>query len=179
MNRPDWDLFYMNMAIAACTRSSDARTKHAAIFVGPDHHFLSFGYNNPTNNMDDLTIGSNPEIKYDYMIHAEPNAITNAAKMGIPIRGSTCYVTGKSCYKCIALLARCGCERVVYGPIWSVCIETNPQHDRIHDETVKNNNMKIEQFDRVDELLSLMSDTQKYLLEKLKTQTTNSDIINT
>jgi dCMP deaminase len=159
----------MHLAIAACTRSSDARTKHAAIFVGPDNHFISFGYNNPPTNMNDLEIGADPSQKYEIMIHAESNAIINAAKIGAPIRGSTCYLTGKSCHKCIGLLANCGCKRVVYGPIWSVCVTTNPQFDKIHDDIVKNNNIQIDQFDRIEELLSLMSDTQNYLKEKLKT----------
>ncbi len=51
----------------------------------------------------------------DFTLHAEQNAITNAAKLGIPLEGTTMYITHSPCKNCAKLIAQSGIKRVVYN----------------------------------------------------------------
>jgi len=51
----------------------------------------------------------------DFTLHAEQNAITNAAKLGISLEGTTMYITHSPCKNCAKLIAQSGIKRVVYN----------------------------------------------------------------
>lgn len=51
-------------------------------------------------------------------IHAESNAILQAAKNGVIIDGATCYVTASPCWNCFKQIANTGIRRIVYGEFY-------------------------------------------------------------
>lgn len=53
-------------------------------------------------------------------VHAEQNAIAQAAARGVRVRGSTCYVTAYPCWLCTKLLLNAGVKRIVYGQAYRI-----------------------------------------------------------
>jgi dCMP deaminase len=100
-------------------RSPDSATKQGCIAVGSSHEPLSMGYNAPPRGCIDDEIPLTRPEKYPFFIHAEENAINNAARKGIALDGSTFYITGHPCARCFRNLLQVGARRVVYGPVTS------------------------------------------------------------
>lgn len=110
---PYRDEFYLGMAFWAASRSKDPNTQCGAFIISKDNIPLGWGYNGPPQKINDNdVIWSRPE-KYDFITHAEVNAIHYAPKN---LDGSTIYVTGKPCKDCMLHIVRAGISRVVYFP---------------------------------------------------------------
>lgn len=122
MGRPSWDLYFMSLALMASRRSIDPATKHGAVVVDQDKNILSIGYNGPPRGCNDKNVPLTRPEKYDWIIHAEEAAITNAARTGASLKGSIFYVTGHPCEKCMRMIINIGAKKVVYGPIGSHCV---------------------------------------------------------
>jgi dCMP deaminase len=121
--RPSWDTYFMALALAASQRSIDPNTKHGCVVVADDKTILSLGYNGPPRGCVDANVPLTAPDKYDWMVHSESAAIINAARRGIPLLGSTFYITGHPCHLCLREIINCGAERVIYGPISSNCVD--------------------------------------------------------
>jgi dCMP deaminase len=79
-----------------------------------DRRILSTGYNGfPSTLSDSLDLYENREYKLAATVHAESNAIMNAAKNGAKTQSCTAYVTFPPCSQCAASLIQAGVERVV------------------------------------------------------------------
>ncbi len=109
---------YLEIAEAVAKLSKDASTKVGAVVVGPTNEVRSLGYNGSPrgSSADEDERGNRPE-KYFWFSHAELNAITNAAKVGIPLGGSTLVVTHPPCMDCSRAIVQAGIIRV-YVPEW-------------------------------------------------------------
>jgi len=116
MEKIDWDSYFMAMTFMVATRSIDTSTKCGCVVVAPDHSVLSMGYNSPPRGCDDEKVPMTRPEKYAYMAHAEANAIANAAREGIALKGSTFYITGFPCSVCFRSMKNAGAARIVYGP---------------------------------------------------------------
>lgn len=122
LDRPEWNDYFMALALIVSQRSIDPATKHGTVVVDDENTPLSFGYNSPPRGCrDDLIPLTRPE-KYPYFIHSEEAAIANAARVGVPLRGSTFYVTGRPCEKCTGMIINAGAKKVIYGNISAKCI---------------------------------------------------------
>lgn len=115
-DKPDWHSWYMAMAMVAATRSIDTSTKHGCFIVDKNNRPLSMGYNGPPPNCDDDNVPMTRPEKYDWMLHAEANAMDNATA---PLEGATVYVTGHPCEKCFGRMLAKRISKCVYGPIGS------------------------------------------------------------
>ncbi len=123
--RISWDDFFLTLCFMVRMRSIDPHTKHGCIVVDEDHNVLSMGYNSaPRNCYDDQIPLTRPE-KYDWMVHSEEAAITNAARNGISLKGSTFYISGPPCKKCVRAIINCGAKKIVYGPLQ--CFQYDPE----------------------------------------------------
>ncbi len=144
--KPDWDSYFMAMAFVVCQRSIDPDTKHGCVVVDKDHSILSIGYNSPPRGCVDEEIPLTRPEKYSFFEHAESNAIINAARVGIPLIGSTFYVTGHPCTKCFSQILNVGAKRIIYGPVKSPSV--NEQRFKEIEILMKNQDLILEEYDQ-------------------------------
>lgn len=117
-SRPEWDTYFLSLAQVVATRSPDT-TQHGCVIVDAQRRIVSTGYNGPVRGLiDDLVPRTRPE-KYDWMIHAEDNAVLFARE---DLRGATAYVTGHPCAACCRRLLQVGVRRIVCGDRFSQCV---------------------------------------------------------
>jgi dCMP deaminase len=121
--RPSWDDYFLELANAASSRATCDRGKSGCVIVR-DKQVLATGYvGSPAGlpHCDDVghlmrkVIQENGEISVHCLrtVHAEQNAICQAAKRGISIEGATVYTRMTPCRTCAMLLINCGIKKVV------------------------------------------------------------------
>ena len=119
MARVDWHTYFMNIARQAATRSTCDR-KHVGAVIVRDKTILSTGYNGSIRGMphcDD--VGHLMESNHCVAtVHAEANAIIQAAKNGVRIEDAEIYTTASPCWDCFKLIANAGIGRVYYGEFY-------------------------------------------------------------
>ena len=122
-NRPSWDEYFMEMAELAATRSTCMRRNVGAV-IARDKHAIATGYNGApqgTDHCEDiggcirqkLGVPSGQRHEICRALHAEQNAIIQAAKMGNAVEGGTIYVTHKPCVICAKMIINAGIKRIV------------------------------------------------------------------
>jgi dCMP deaminase len=119
MQRPSWDSYFMTLARAVATRSTCDR-KHVGALLVRDRVILSTGYNGSIRGMSHCDeVGHLMEDGHCVRtVHAEQNAIVQAARHGIRIEGADAYITASPCWTCFKLLANAGVQRIVYGEFY-------------------------------------------------------------
>lgn len=123
-SRPDWDTYFMNIAQVVATRSNCSRRQVAAVVVA-DRRIVSTGYNGTPRGVRNCFDGGCPRcsgtapsgasLEECLCVHAEQNAICQAAYYGIRLSGATIYVTLSPCLTCAKLIINAGIREVVYG----------------------------------------------------------------
>lgn len=120
MNEPQWDGRFMLLAHTIAAWSKERGRKVGAVIVGPDREVRSTGYNGfPRGVNDDLDERHSRETgeKYLWSCHAEQNAIFNAARIGVALKGCTIYVPWYPCLECAKAIIQSGIVRMVcYEP---------------------------------------------------------------
>ncbi|MCX7856897.1 MAG: cytidine/deoxycytidylate deaminase family protein [Deltaproteobacteria bacterium] len=121
--RPDWDSYFMEIAEIVSKRSTCIRRKVGAIIV-KDKRILSTGYNGAPVNLvhcnekgclrQKLNVSSGERHELCRGLHAEQNAIIQAAYHGVCIRDATLYSTHLPCSICIKMLINAGVNSIVY-----------------------------------------------------------------
>jgi dCMP deaminase len=109
----------MDIAAQVATRATCDR-KHVGAVVVRDRTILSTGYNGSIRGMPHCDeVGHMMENGHCVAtVHAEANAILQAAKNGVRIDGATLYTTASPCWPCFKLIANSGCVRIVYGEFY-------------------------------------------------------------
>ncbi len=119
MERVPWDVYFMRIAQVVASRSTCPRKFVGAVIVR-DKTILSTGYNGSIRGMPHCS-DSGHMMENDHCvatIHAEANAIIQAAKNGVTIDGSTIYVTASPCWNCFKQIANSGIRRICYGEFY-------------------------------------------------------------
>jgi dCMP deaminase len=121
--RPDWDTYFMDMAVLASRRSSCLRRAVGAVLV-KDRRLLATGYNGVPSGVahcevtgclrEKLNVPSGERHELCRGLHAEQNAIIQAAFHGVSIRDAVLYCTNLPCIICAKMLINAGVRRVVY-----------------------------------------------------------------
>lgn len=122
LDRPEWDDYFMALALVVSQRSLDPATKCGTVVVDDDKTVLSVGYNSPPRGCVDENVPLTRPEKYDWMVHSEDAAIINAARKGVGLNGSTFYVTGPPCERCTRSIISVGAAKVVYGRTSAKCV---------------------------------------------------------
>ncbi|HEY0253754.1 MAG TPA: cytidine/deoxycytidylate deaminase family protein [Kofleriaceae bacterium] len=119
VKRADWDTYFMSIAQVVATRSTCPRKYVGAVLVR-NRTILSTGYNGSIRGMPHCSdVGHMMEEGHCVAtIHAEANAIIQAAKNGVVIDGATNYVTASPCWSCFKQLANAGVQRICYGEFY-------------------------------------------------------------
>ena len=122
-DRPDWDTYFMSIAHLVSTRSTCLRRQVGAVMVR-DKQILTTGYNgvprgithctpeNCLRSVKDIPSGQQQELCRG--LHAEQNAIIQAALHGVSTKDATLYCTHKPCILCAKMLINAGVVRIVY-----------------------------------------------------------------
>jgi len=109
----------MNLAREAGTRSTCPR-KHVGAVIVRERALLATGYNGSLRGLPHCTeIGCLMENGHCVRtVHAEANAILQAARHGVRIENADVYVTASPCWNCFKLIANAGLSRVIYGEFY-------------------------------------------------------------
>ncbi len=121
-----WDKRFMDMTAfigtwASCYKSE---RKMGCVIVR-DRRILTTGYNGAPSGIKSCVergecmrqkhgIPSGEQQQFCYAVHAEQNAVAQAAKMGVSVEGATLYVTHQPCSICARIIINAGIKRVVY-----------------------------------------------------------------
>ncbi len=121
-----WDVRFIEMAEVVGTWSSCYQeNRHVGAVIVKDKRILTTGYNGAPAGVEScqdkgeclrkkLNIPSGTRHEVCYAVHAEQNAICQAAKMGISVEGATIYVTHQPCTICTKMIINAGIKRVIY-----------------------------------------------------------------
>lgn len=117
--RLSWDDYFMSIAQVVATRSTCPR-KYVGSLLVKNRVILSTGYNGSIRGMPHCSdVGHMMEDGHCVAtIHAEANAILQAARTGTVIEGATTYVTASPCWSCFKQLANAGVQRICYGEFY-------------------------------------------------------------
>jgi len=120
--RPSWDAYFMQIAHLVATRATCPRRSVGAVLVR-DKRILATGYNGAPSGLPHCPdLGPTHEwptgcLRAGHCIralHAEQNALLQAAKIGVACDGATIYVTCQPCNACAKMLINAGIKRVIY-----------------------------------------------------------------
>ncbi|MDX1358489.1 MAG: cytidine/deoxycytidylate deaminase family protein [Clostridia bacterium] len=123
MSRPSWDEYFMQIVDLVKTRSTCLRRQVGALIV-KDKRILASGYNGApagVSHCDDvgclreqLNVPSGTRHELCRAIHAEQNAMVQAAYSGTSVNGATLYVSLQPCSLCAKLMINAGIKKLVY-----------------------------------------------------------------
>lgn len=123
MARPSWDEYFMAITDQVAERATCTRRHIGAILV-KDKRILATGYNGVPSGLahceevgclrEKRGIPSGTQHELCRGIHAEQNAVIQAARHGIAIDGATCYCTHQPCVLCAKILINAGVKEIVY-----------------------------------------------------------------
>jgi dCMP deaminase len=117
--RASWDEYFMGIGKQVATRATCDR-KHVGAVISRDRMILATGYNGSIRGLphcDD--VGHLMEDGHCVRtIHAEVNALIQAARNGVALEGGSIYVTASPCFNCFKLIANAGLKRIVFGEFY-------------------------------------------------------------
>jgi dCMP deaminase len=117
--RASWDEYFMRIAREVSSRATCDR-KHVGAVIVRDKSILATGYNGSIRGLPHCD--EEGHLMEDghcvRTIHAEANAIIQAARNGVRIDQGTFYVTASPCWSCFKMIANAGVKRVVYGELY-------------------------------------------------------------
>ncbi|MFI5300970.1 MAG: deoxycytidylate deaminase [Polyangiales bacterium] len=117
--RASWDEYFMNIAREVATRATCDR-KHVGAVIVRDKSILATGYNGSIRGLPHCDEAGHlmEDGHCVRTMHAEANAIVQAARNGVRIDGSSIYVTASPCFGCFKMIANGGIGKIVYGEFY-------------------------------------------------------------
>ncbi len=116
MTKPTWEEYLMSFAIAASKRGTCDRKLVGAVVV-QQNRVITTGYNGSVSGLPHCDDEDHDMVKGHCVrtIHAEMNALTQAAKFGMAVDGASIYTTASPCWDCFRVLANAGIRLFVYA----------------------------------------------------------------
>ena len=123
MDRISWDDYFMQMAELTAKRSTCLRRQVGAVIV-KDKHVMATGYNGAPRGLahceekggclrEQLRVPSGERHELCRALHAEQNAIIQAAVLGQSIEGATIYITHQPCVICAKMIINAGIDKII------------------------------------------------------------------
>ena len=123
-DRPSWETYFMDIAFLVAKRTTCLRRAVGALIV-KDKRILSTGYNGAPAGVkhcleagcmrEELNVASGERHELCRGIHAEQNAIIQAAYHGVSVKGADLYCTNKPCSICAKMIINAGIGKVLYA----------------------------------------------------------------
>lgn len=110
----EWDTYFMSVAYAVSKKSKDG-TKVGAVITTQDRLIISTGFNGIPRHLNSFfeeSIVDDQDEKLFWMVHAEANAVLNAARTGNQTPGCFLYVNKFPCYGCLQAIIQAGITRI-------------------------------------------------------------------
>lgn len=146
-DRPGWDSYFMEIASLVSKRATCLRRQVGAVIV-KEKNILSTGYNGAPSGIthcevtgclrEKLNVPSGERHELCRGLHAEQNAIIQAAYHGVSIKGSTLYCTNLPCSICSKMIINAGIRRIIYKDGYM---------DQLAEEMITESGIKIERLD--------------------------------
>jgi dCMP deaminase len=124
ISRPSWDEYFLTLAFEVSKRSTCLRRAVGAVLV-KDRRILATGYNGVPSGLrhceetgclrEQLGVPSGMRHEICRGLHAEQNAIIQAARYGIDIEGSSIYITTEPCSVCSKMIINAGITEIVFA----------------------------------------------------------------
>jgi len=117
--RLPWDEYFMTIATVVATRATCDR-KHVGAVIVRERTILSTGYNGSVRGLPHCDeVGHMMESDHCVAtIHAEANALVQAARNGVRLEGASIYITASPCWNCFKLIANAGIREIFYGEFY-------------------------------------------------------------
>jgi len=141
--RPSFDEYFMKIAWIIATRSTCMRRNVGAVLV-KDNHILSTGYNGAPKGFkhceetgclrEQLKVPRGQRHELCRGLHAEQNAIIQAAVFGVPVKHATLYVTHFPCSVCAKMIVNAEIKEIVYATEYP---------DELSQDILKESNIKV------------------------------------
>ena len=122
VKRPGWDEYFLSIARLVSTRSTCLRRKVGAVLVR-DRRILSTGYNGAPSNIthcdiagclrEALKVPSGQRHELCRGLHAEQNALLQAALYGTSVEGASLYATTQPCIICAKMIINAGIKKII------------------------------------------------------------------
>ena len=123
MERPSWDHYFMDMAKLTSQRSTCLRRQVGAVII-QDKHIIATGYNGAPRHVahcderggclrEKMNVPSGERHELCMALHAEQNAIIQAATLGQSIEGGTMYITHQPCAICAKMIINAGIRKII------------------------------------------------------------------
>ncbi|MEG0146914.1 MAG: cytidine/deoxycytidylate deaminase family protein [Raoultibacter sp.] len=145
-NRPSWDEYFMMLATEVASRTTCLRRAVGAVIV-KDRRILSTGYNGVPTGIrhcaevgclrQQLGVPSGQRHEICRGLHAEQNAIIQAARYGTNIEGASIYITTQPCIVCAKMIINAGITEIVYQ---------NPYPDELSQEMLAESGIALRVF---------------------------------
>ncbi|MFA6431684.1 MAG: cytidine/deoxycytidylate deaminase family protein [Candidatus Margulisiibacteriota bacterium] len=143
MKRPSWDEYFLKITYDVAERATCIKRKVGSIIV-KEHRILSSGYNGAPKGFshcsEDTCIRKQMDVSSGHRhelcrgLHAEQNAIIQAAWHGVSIEGGTLYCTYQPCVICVKMMINAGIVKLVY---------TGSYPDELAAEMLKESKMEV------------------------------------
>ncbi|MGI6661988.1 MAG: deoxycytidylate deaminase [Bacillota bacterium] len=144
--RPSWDEYFMELAEVVAKRSTCLRRNIGAVVV-KDKRVLATGYNGAPTGLahcsevgclrEKLGIPSGERVEMCRGLHAEQNALVQAARYGIALEGAVIYCTNQPCVTCAKMLINAGIVKVIYK---------HPYPDKLAQDLLAESKVIVEKF---------------------------------
>lgn len=110
-----WPAVFMTLAHDLSRKSKDDSTQVGAVLHDVENRIIGTGFNGPPSMIDDTLVPWNERpAKYDFIMHADENALWDAVQKGQQTRGATMYLTGLPCVSCLLRIIKAKCAAVVF-----------------------------------------------------------------
>ena len=125
----DWDAYHVRLLEVIASKSQDRSSKFAAIIVDGHQLIRSTGYNGLPRGVHYQEKYHDRPDKYMYFVHAEQNAIFNAARIGTSVESCYMYVLKPPCVECVKAIIQAGILMIKYAHDHEFSLDASPSID--------------------------------------------------
>jgi dCMP deaminase len=167
--KPLYVNYFLTLAWLVAQRSIDPSSKCGAVLVSADRRILATGYNGPLRGADDSLVPLTRPEKYPHMIHAEENAILAYTGSSADLIGSTMYVTGRPCHKCLRMIIQRGIPNIIISKTTPTVMQTDDSEIKAWEEMMSylpEGRVNYHEINNVVDIHRLLVTTADYIVKK-------------
>lgn len=169
LDKPLYVDYFLTLANLVAQRSIDPSSKCGAVLVAADKRILSTGYNGPLRGADDAKVPLTRPEKYPHFLHAEENAILAYTGSLTDLIGSTMYITGRPCHKCLRMIIQRGIPNIIVSKSTPTVMQTDESEIKAWEEMMSylpEGRVNYHEINNVVDIHRLLVTTADYIVKK-------------